>query len=442
MSARHAFLAALGLVATSAFAVQRQHARRAAALPDAGGGTTADVFRRYASQVVKIQVSETRSAAKAEVGSGFYVSPDGRLITNYHVISDLVKDPDRYRAVLIDAAGDSAPVTVLAIDVVHDLAVVRGGRRPARWFAALGSGGRLAQGFRLYSLGHPLDEGLAIVEGTYNGFLPHTLYPRIRFTGSINPGMSGGPAITVDGRVVGINVSTAGNELSYLVPAERAADLLARTGARGFAPAQDLLADAGAQIRAYQDHYLKDLLRDSGATVTLGRWRLPTEPAAYFDCWADASDEDDEQPWREVDHSCSTNDDIFISSDQSSGVIDFEHRMLSSDRLSRFRFYAMYTREFHSDWHTDDVSPEDVTGFHCTEGRIRKGPLVFASVFCVRRYRRLEGLYDAVFRLASLGDAHRGLLTTLTMSGVTFPNAREMARRYVERIGWVSGVDR
>jgi hypothetical protein len=355
-------------------------------------------------------------------------------VTNYHVIAQLIHDPDRYRAVLIDNAGDSAEVRVLAIDVVHDLAVIGSAMRPARWFTpgAL----RVAHGQRLYALGHPLDEGIAIVEGTYNGNLPHTLYPRIRFTGAINPGMSGGPAITVDGRVVGVNVSTAGNELSYLVPVDRAADLLARTGEPGFAPAPRLLREAGRQILAYQGRYLETLLRDSGATVTLGRWRLPTQPAEFFDCWADAAEEDEHQAWREVQHYCSTNDDIFVSADQSSGVVEFEHQLLSSEALNRFRFHALLTERFRGHWQTGWAGIDDVTEFRCAVGRIRKGPLAFATAFCVRRYRKLPGLYDAIFRLASLGEPRRGVVTTLTLSGVTFANAREMARRYVERIGW------
>ncbi len=411
-------------------------------------GVTPEVFRRFAGLVVKIEVSETGSAAKAGVGSAFFAAPDGRLVTNYHVVAELVHDPGRYRAVLVDSANDTAALTVLAIDVVHDLAVVRSARRPppARWLAVAGGG--LAQGRRLYALGHPLDEGIAIVEGTYNGFLPHTLYPRIRFSGAINPGMSGGPALTADGRVVGVNVSTAGDELSYLVPASHAAQLLERTGAAGFAPATDLLADAARQIRDYQDRYLAALLRDSGGgvggggggggeSVTLGRWKLPTRPAEFFDCWADAVEEDDHRPYREVQHYCSTNDDIFVSAEQSSGVVEFEHRLLASEALNRYRFHALYTREFHGDWHTGDAGLDDVTGFRCRTGRVRKGPLVFAAVFCVRRYTKLAGLYDAIFRLASLGEPRRGLLTTVTMSGVTFANAREMARRYVERVGWV-----
>src|SRR5574338_1212032 len=178
---------------------------------------SASVFRQFGNRVVKIEISENGSAAKASLGSGFYVSAAGDVITNYHVMSQVVHDPDRYDARIITAAGDTLGVTLLAIDVVHDLALVRASRPPAHWFALADA--TPEQGDRLFSLGHPLDLGLSIVEGTYNGLLRHTLYPKIHFTGSLNPGMSGGPTLAASGDVAGINVSTEGNQVSFLVPA-------------------------------------------------------------------------------------------------------------------------------------------------------------------------------------------------------------------------------
>ena len=47
---------------------------------------TSTVFRRYADRVVRIQVVESGSAAKASVGSGFFVTSRGHIVTNYHVV--------------------------------------------------------------------------------------------------------------------------------------------------------------------------------------------------------------------------------------------------------------------------------------------------------------------------------------------------------------------
>jgi hypothetical protein len=415
----------LVVLAVAAFA-------RPAAAQERDAATT-DVFRRYANHVVKIEVAEQGSGAKAELGSAFFVTPRGHLVTNYHVVAKLIHDPDRYRAELVDASGARDAVAVLAVDVVHDLAVLASPRRAPHF--SLGSV-RLAQGRRLFALGHPRDLGLAIVEGTYNGRLQHTLYARIHFTGSLNPGMSGGPAITGTGTVVGVNVATAGNQVSFLVPVERAAALLAVATAPGYAPPGEFLPEVGRQIKAYQDFYVRSLFTDSVPTVALGAYRVPTQPAAFFRCWADA-DRDEDAPFEAVEHVCSTDDFIYITRDHSSGLVEFDHRLLTSDKLNRYRFAALYTAQYGA----EDVKlvggEDEVTGFRCRTQDVANGDLTFKTALCVRRYRRFPGLYDAVLRAAALGRADTGLVTTLTLSGVSFENALLVTRRYLGSIAWI-----
>jgi hypothetical protein len=341
------------------------------------GTVTPDVFRRFSAQVVKIHVIETGSAAKAELGSGFFVTGAGHLVTNYHVISKLVHAPERYRAEMVQASGEKRAVSVLAVDVVHDLAILRSEATPPRFFSIAPV--QVRQGERLYSLGHPSDLGLSIVEGTFNGLLQHTLYPKLHFTGSINPGMSGGPTISEDGRVVGVNVSTAGNQVSFLVPIERAAALLSRTLAPSFTPPADFLADIGSQIRAYQDAYLADMFAGSAPTVTLGNFQLPTEPAPFFKCWADA-DRDPETPYQVVDHQCSTDDYVYLSADQSTGIVELDHRLLSTSELNPLRFYTLYASTFGEDVEGTYGSEEEVTPFRCETSTVRTQARCSASV--------------------------------------------------------------
>ena len=67
--------------------------------------------------------------------------------------------------------------------------------------------GKLPKGERLFAMGNPLDLGFTIVEGTYNGLVDYSYNERIHFSGALNPGMSGGPTVTADGRIAGINVA-------------------------------------------------------------------------------------------------------------------------------------------------------------------------------------------------------------------------------------------
>lgn len=394
--------------------------------------STAEVFRRHADRVVKIQVTESSSGAKSSIGSGFHVTGDGHVITNYHVISSVVTDPDRYHVDVIGAGGTVLRGSVVGIDVVHDLALVTIDQSGAPHFPIADA--RIAQGTRVYALGHPHDLGLAIVEGTYNGRLEHALYERIHFTGSLNPGMSGGPAITADGSVMGVNVSTAGDQVSFLVPAELAARLLARARAPGYAPPDPLIAAVTEQIREHQDRYLAGMF-DSAPVATLGAYEVPTQPAAFFRCWADVTTAPSD-PYRIVDHRCSTEDYVFIAGEQSSGVVELRHRLMTSTELDRFRMASLLEYVFMPGDEGTAGDRDHVTSFRCSTGNVARDGHVLRAALCLRRYRKLDGLYDAVVKTVTLGDHRQGVVSTLTLAGVSLENARLIAGRFLESIRW------
>ena len=193
------------------------------------------------------------------------------------------------------------------------------------------------------------------------------------------------------------------------------------------------MRDAARHGRARLDR----LFADSVPTVRLGAWVLPTEPTDVFNCWGE-TDDDPDQPYTITHHYCSTGDDIFLSADRSSGIIEFEHDLVESDELGLFRFSALYTRELRSlslAWGLDRKGDEEVTGDRCRARNVRHGSLRGKAILCLRAYRRLPGLYDAVFRLATLGGDRSGVITTLTLSGVSFANAERIVRRFVGTIG-------
>ncbi len=411
-------------------------------LPAAAGAqdepreATSTVFARYSDRILKIQIIETSSSAKRTIGTGFFVSADGLMMTNYHVIADRVHEKADHRVEIVEADGTVRPVEVVAVDVVHDLAVLRTGRRAPSHFTLAPV--PLRQGERLYSLGHPSDLGLSIVEGTYNGNLKHTLYPKIHFTGSINPGMSGGPAITNAGQVVGVNVSTMGEQRSFLVPEAQATALLARVQAPGFVPAADLLTEVGAQLAAYQQAYLGTLFEGDPKRVDVGAFRVVTEPAPVFRCWggAERSDEGAGEPmYHEVWHRCGTDDDVFIAEDQRAGVVELVHVALASSKLNAAQFGALYSSRFGSD-DTPGGNEQHVTVWKCTTRNVAAPATPVRAVLCLRGLKKLPGLYDAVLKVAVLGRSNAGLVSTLTLSGASWPNIERLTARYLGLVAW------
>ncbi len=391
---------------------------------------TQTVFSQFSNRVAKIEVVETGSGAKAVVGSGFFVSGDGLVVTNYHVISKLIVHPSRYRAELVEPEGARRTLSVLAVDAINDLALVKADVAGAAYFAIADED--IAQGSRLYSLGFPHDIGLSIVEGTYNGLLRHALYPKIHFTAPINPGMSGGPAITPRGRVAGVNVSSAGEEVSFLVPAAAVRKLLASAGQRR--SAGGFLEDVRQQLLSHQDVYFTEQLTRSGDPVRLGPYSLPSKMAPFFKCWGD-SENKERLRYKAFEHQCSTDDYVYVSDGHRTGIISVVHRLLTTEEMNRLGFYDLYSAQFGSGY-GGHGNEDEVTRYQCTTGTVRKGTLTFRTAFCARAYRKLGGLYDVVFKAAVLGEPRRGLETTLTLAGVTFDKAVTLSRGYLEAITW------
>ena len=397
------------------------------------GATTPEVFRKFGERVVKVQVVESSSSAKSTLGSAFFVTAQGHLITNYHVISQLVHAPKRYRVEWVDTRGVAHPARIVDINVVSDLAVLRTDTAVTSWFDILPL--ELPKGARLFSLGNPHDLGLSIVEGTYNGLLEHTLYAKIHLTAPINPGMSGGPTVTEQGTVVGVNVSTAGDEVSFLVPADRVRALLGTSLAAGFTTPADLLAEAGRQITANQDVYLRGMFADTTKTINLGPFVVPTEPESFFKCWADANEEKD-RPYSVSYHTCSTDDYLFLSADQSSGIVELTHQLITTKELSRSRFYAAYQAHLQEIFDGGDASQDEVTSYRCSTRNVQGTTVMLRAVICLRRYRKLAGLYDAIIKTATLGPSNAGLVTTLTLAGVSAPNVQRLAAKLLRSIKW------
>lgn len=166
-------------------------------------------FAEFYSQVYQIRVISPQAGSKSSIGSGFQVSQDGLIITNFHVIASYVHAPERHKIEYQSHTGQKGSLTLLDFDVVNDLALLRHSN-PSEKTLRL-SDTALQKGQTVYALGNPRDYGTSLVKGPNNGLVEHSYDAQILFSASLNPGMSGGPALNSAGEVVGVNVATAGS---------------------------------------------------------------------------------------------------------------------------------------------------------------------------------------------------------------------------------------
>jgi hypothetical protein len=410
-------------------------AAAAAAQQTPAPAASSEIFAAYAPGVVQVEILESGSDSKRSIGTGFAIEPKGLFATNYHVVAAVVNDPERYRLRLRAQDGGVHPARLIAFDVVQDLALVQSAEAPSHPFTLHGGSEPLRKGERLFSLGNPLDLGMSVVEGTYNGLLEHSRYKRIHFSGSLNPGMSGGPALLADGSVAGINVATAGEQVSFLVPVVELVALRTRAREAGFEPPDDMLVELRDQLLRQQEGYLAEILAQPLEQVRLGPYLAPTRPAPFFNCWGDAP-EDEKAFYQERSHSCFTEDHVFVSDEQSFAIVELHHRQVESEKLSGRRFYTLYSMLFEEDQSKRWGREVDYTPFRCHTGFVENEGLHFKTSFCARRYRRLPGLFDVIFKLAALGRESDGLESALVLSGVALEPARELSRRVLEGVRW------
>lgn len=143
------------------------------------------------------------------IGSGFFISPDGYLLTNHHVIESEVEPGNsttsKLSIKLPGSKGERLPAKVIGWDRNLDLALLKAEYKPDYVFS-LSNGPDPAPGQRLQALGSPGGLDATLTEGIVSaGQRPLLAVGEVlQIDVAVNPGNSGGPLVDSKGRVVGI----------------------------------------------------------------------------------------------------------------------------------------------------------------------------------------------------------------------------------------------
>lgn len=398
-----------------------------------------ELFESLQPGLYTVEVVDRISNNKNAQGSGFIVTGDGVLATNYHVVSEFVQDPDRYSLRYRDLGGQTGPLEVLEVDVLHDLALVRfadEAARPAQAMVFELAESEPRMGETLLALGNPYDIGISIVPGTYNGLLENQYRKNIHFTGALNPGMSGGPAVTTSGEVVGINVAGAGNSVSFLVPADNLRALISR------APdipssLEDMRTRVVRRIIEHQGEMIDDLLAGDWSLEAFGPLMIPREITPWLSCSGSGNDADPETPWVESHSNCTLNDRIYLSRTLDTGPLELIFGWYQSDSLNGFQFARVFEQTTFMPFNR--TGQDDVTEFECREDWISPDsltPVEFKGSYCLRAYLDYPGLYDVLYVARALMPDSEGLHVHYTLAGVGRDKAMQFHRRLMGALSW------
>jgi S1-C subfamily serine protease len=194
---------------------------------------TIDIFRNAAPSVVYItSIAVRRNLFSLNVyeipqgtGSGFIWDRQGRIVTNYHVISDASRlevtlaNHSSWKAVLVGAVPDR-DIAVLQISAPADKLSP----------LAIGESKNLLVGQKVFAIGNPFGLDQTLTTGVVSALgreitavTGRTIRDVIQTDAAINPGNSGGPLLDSAGRLIGVNTaiyspSGASSGIGFAVP--------------------------------------------------------------------------------------------------------------------------------------------------------------------------------------------------------------------------------
>jgi serine protease Do len=189
-----------------------------------------DLFDRF------FNLPQRRRRERVEgVGSGFFISADGYLITNNHVVKDAVK----IKILTLDNQNFTA--RKVGTDPKTDLALlkVKGKNLP---YIELGDSSKAEVGEWVLAIGNPLNQDLSVTSGIISakgrqlGIAEYEDF--LQTDAAINRGNSGGPLINMEGKVIGINsviISPVGGNvgIGFAIPSNMAKKVVTDLKARG-----------------------------------------------------------------------------------------------------------------------------------------------------------------------------------------------------------------
>jgi hypothetical protein len=391
------------------------------------------IYQLNQDRVVQVRVLNRETGKKSSIGSGFIVGDGRQLATNYHVISQIVLEPELFYISYISNDGTEGELTLEALDVAHDLALLGADQ-------SLGDAIQMSplppRGAPIFAMGNPLDLGLSIAVGTNGGILNQTDDSRILFSGSLNPGMSGGPTFNEFGEAIGINVATARNDISFIVPSRFLTELIERSTTESYAGNVDLKAEVARQVIAYENSYIKQLLAGDWQGLNLRQFRLPGVISPTVRCWDNSAKLNAVARYKRYQIRCTNQNHVYLDADNHFvGRLSYEYYWLESDELNPVQFYNLY-ESLNKDQIETKPGREIVSNFNCETWFIEVSTQEMKSNLCRREYLDYPGMSDVLFTAALTGHADRGFFVTLIMTGVDFDSTLPLIQKFLEETEW------
>lgn len=397
-----------------------------------------ELFERHRDAVFTIEVHTGSGGSRSSLGSGYLVDTSGTLVTNHHVVASFIEDPERYR-IRARARGREVDARLVAFDLVNDLALLHvEGTQDVVPLAIAPSGP--ARGASLTAFGDPHGLGLSVVEGLYNGPAEKGVVDRMRLSMPLNPGMSGGPILSREGRVVGTNVSIVrfSNSLSFGVPLAPLEVLLDGPRLESLDP-DALLAETRRQLLELEERTARRLREGldarEGETVAVGG-AVAAAPPDFFDCWDD-SDTDEASGLSTARRGCDLQFTPALDATGPVSAVEYrvQHLEVPDGGWGFYGYLASVVAGSHSVRASPPGPDAPRTAPDCVADRFRDDGRVWSGNTCVSAYRDYPGLYDLSLVAVTVDRAREAVVFDVELRGFRLETVLWLSRRLFAGLG-------
>ncbi len=391
------------------------------------------IYQVNEDRVFQIRVLNRETGKKSSIGSGFIVGDGKQIATNYHVIGQVILEPDVFYISYLGKDGQEGELRLLGLDVARDLALLGADE-------AVGEPIKMSplppRGAPIFAMGNPLDLGLSIAVGTNGGILNQTDDSRILFSGSLNPGMSGGPTFNDQGEAIGINVATARNAISFIVPSRFLTDLIEQSAAGAFDAGDDLKLEVARQVLAYENNYIAQLLASEWPELDLRQFSLPGVISPTVRCWDNSAKLSAIARYKRYQIRCANKNHVYLDEDNKFvGDLIYEYFWLESEELNAIQFYNLY-ENLNKDQIDSKMDRDIVSNFNCETWFVEVSGQELKANLCRREYVEYKGMSDVLFTAALTGHKNKGFFITLIMTGVEYASTLPLIQKFLEHSEW------
>lgn len=405
-----------------------------------------DVYRKVQEAAYQVLTAPQPDAPKMSYGTGFAVSRDGKLITNYHVVAGALHKPKESK-IFVGVKGVKVEAKVIAFSVWRDLALINIQKELPEALVLAPQEPDIGE--KIFSVGIPEDLNLSLIEGVYNGLVTEGPYEKIHMSAPLNSGMSGGPVVNSRGEVVGVNVSTKifSQNLSFAVPVRFVVELQAEaarlTGGSLSSTEESSHGRAGIFHQEVEEQLNKvqQVIADSWKNkpqqkLRLGKWELP-KLGQNLKCWSEPYIHP-KQKYEKYSEQCRINSGIYLKEGVYTGSYEMTYRLFTNKSLNLWQLIDLFNNErlrssLLSYGFKYSENEEDATRFDCWSGTVNtsSGGDVLAS-YCMRGYIDYRDLYDLQLRFVTLSNWQEVLTYDATLSGFKLENIKHFIEEQLD----------